>query len=95
METPRERQVSVKSAQALEMLKRGATIGNGPQGAWIQDRDGTSYRLHFSSFWSLGRRGLLRRVEPRGEFRAVLHYTYRPKSTPPAHHAQGIKHNEP
>ncbi len=71
------RQVNVTQALALRMLKRGAVIGNGPNGAWITERDGTVHPLHFASLCALGKRKLLRRVEPPGKFYAVTHWALR------------------
>lgn len=65
------------ASQAISWLKRGATIGNGPQGAWITLRDGTVSNLHASSLRALARMKILRRVEPRDRFYAVTHYTYK------------------
>jgi hypothetical protein len=69
--------MSMIASQAIELLKKGATIGIGPNGAWISTRDGTVSNLNINSFRSLRRAKLLRRVEPPGQFYAVTHWTYR------------------
>jgi hypothetical protein len=70
--------MSTAKTQALALLKRGATIGVGPQGAWITERDGTSSTLNLNSFYALRRGKHLRRVEPPGRFYAITHWTFRP-----------------
>lgn len=75
--------MSLTTRAALPFLRSGAVIGNGPQGAWLTERGGTTHNLHANTFWSLRRRGLLRRVEPPGRFYAVCHYTLRDQTGAP------------